>query len=59
MAGPVTDSNAIAFRAPDVYLSGLLSVVFASESTKNEGDLDTFPEQEGVWYRLRQGMESN
>ena len=52
MAGPITDSNAIAFRAPDVYLSGLLSVVLASDNCRTEGDLDTFPAQEGVWYLI-------
>lgn len=50
MAPASSDNNVIAFRAPDVYLSGLLSVAFASETNRNEGDLDTFPEQEGTWY---------
>ena len=44
------DDNVIAFRVPDVYLSGLLSVAFASNTSKKEGDLDTFLEQEATWY---------
>jgi len=52
MAPPFTDHNAIAFRAPDVYLSGLLSVALASDNLRNEGDLDTFPAQEGAWYLI-------
>lgn len=50
MAPTSSDKNVIAFRAPDVYLSGLLSVAFASETNRSEGDLDTFPEQESTWY---------
>ncbi len=50
MAGPLTDHNAIAFRAPDVYLSGLLSVALASEYLRHDGDLDTFPGQDAAWY---------
>ena len=52
MGGPFTDHNAIAFRAPDVYLSGLLSIAFASGRQRNEGDLDTFPGQEAGWYLI-------
>lgn len=37
-------------RAPDAYLSGLLSIVLASDTPKKDGDLDTFPQQEAAWY---------
>ena len=50
MRSHYSDENAISFRAPDVYLSGLLSVAFAWAAAKKEGDLDTFPEQEATWY---------
>lgn len=40
----------IALRAPDAFLSGLLCIVFAAEYNRNEGQLDTFPEQSGCWY---------
>ena len=50
MGGANTDHSAIAFRAPDVYLSGLLSVAFASDDPRQEGTLDTYPEQEATWY---------
>lgn len=50
MRAAQTDQNVIAFRAPDVYLSGLLSIAFASDSIKNDGDLDTYLEQEATWY---------
>lgn len=40
----------IALRAPDAFLSGLLCIIFAAEYRRNEGDLDTFPEQSGCWY---------
>ncbi len=44
--------NSIAFRAPDDFLSGLLSIAFAARCCREDGDLDTFPEQEGCWYLL-------
>lgn len=50
MAPSSPDKNVIAFRAPDVYLSGLLSVAFASDRIKTDGELDTFLEQESTWY---------
>ena len=50
MRAAQTDQNVIAFRAPDVYLSGLLSVAFASDRMKTDGELDTFLEQESTWY---------
>lgn len=50
MGDTAIDLNAIAFRAPDVYLSGLLSIAFATRHLRQEGDLDTFPEQEATWY---------
>ena len=45
-----TDQNIICLRAPDEFLSGLLSIAFAACYCRAEGDLDTFPEQAGCWY---------
>ena len=42
----------ISLRAPDEFLSGLLSMAFAAGYRRCDGDLDTFPEQEGCWYLL-------
>ena len=44
-----------ALRAPDEFLSGLLCIAFASECRRSDGDLDTYPEQEGCWYLV--GLE--
>ncbi len=49
MAAPAYQPN-ICLRAPDAFLSGLLCIVFAAESRRSQGDLDTFPEQSGCWY---------
>lgn len=40
----------ISLRAPDAFLSGLLSISFAAGYAREDGALDTFPEQEGSWY---------
>ncbi len=40
----------IRLRAPDDFLSGLLCVAYAACLRREDGDLDTFPEQEGCWY---------
>lgn len=40
----------IALRAPDEFLSGLLSIAFAACFRRSDGSLDTFPEQQGCWY---------
>lgn len=40
----------ISLRAPDEFLSGLLSIAFAQLCRRSDGELDTFPEQEGIWY---------
>ena len=40
----------ISLRAPDEFLSGLLSIAFALGGPRTDGALDTFPEQEGCWY---------
>lgn len=40
----------ISLRAPDAFLSGLLSIAFAACYRRTDADLDTFPEQEGCWY---------
>lgn len=42
----------VSLRAPDEFLSGLLSIVFAACYRRADGELDTFPEQEGCWYLL-------
>lgn len=40
----------ISLRTPDEFLSGFLSIAFALSGRRADGDLDTFPEQEGCWY---------
>ena len=50
MTGVYPDQNIISLRAPDEFLSGLLSVTFAARYHRSEGDLDTIPEQAGSWY---------
>ena len=40
----------ISLRAPDEFLSGLLSVTYAGIHRCAAGDLETFPEQSGHWY---------
>lgn len=40
----------IVLRAPDGFLSGLLSIAFAARFSRSDGSLDTFPEQQGCWY---------
>lgn len=40
----------ISLRAPDEFLSGLLSIAFGGCYDRGGGELDTFPEQEGCWY---------
>ena len=40
----------ISLRAPDEFLSGLLSITFAGIRRCAAGDLETFPEQSGHWY---------
>lgn len=52
MAGPAEAQVNISLRAPDVFLSGLLSIAFAVRGRRTDGALDTFPEQEGSWYLL-------
>lgn len=42
----------ISLRAPDEFLSGLLSIAFAIHGPRTDGALDTFPEQEGCWYLI-------
>lgn len=44
------ETRSISLRAPDEFISGLLSVVFATEIQRQEGDLNTFPEQSDCWY---------
>lgn len=44
------ETRSISLRAPDEFISGLLSVVFALEILRQEGDLNTFPEQPDCWY---------
>ncbi len=51
MASPNQQNN-VSLRAPDDFLSGLLSIAFAARRCREDGDLDTFPEQEGCWYLL-------
>lgn len=52
MAAPAESQVNISLRAPDEFLSGLLSIVFAGRYRRTDGELDTFPEQEGCWYLL-------
>lgn len=49
MAASETQKN-ISLRAPDEFLSGLLSIAFAYLYRRGDAALDTFPEQEGCWY---------
>ena len=52
MAAAFQSQVNISLRAPDEFLSGLLSIVFAGCYRRTDGELDTFPEQEGCWYLL-------
>jgi len=45
-----TEQNIICLRAPDAFLSGLLSMPFAASFQRGDGDLDTYPAQEGCWF---------
>ena len=50
MDNHIQGHNIIRLRAPDAFLSGLLSMPFAASADRSDGDLDTYPAQEGCWY---------